>query len=70
MPAVHVPEGKILRHGMKDTRVIALRKRLDIKGDKDQYAVRRRRARRGGADARPSPELRMTAISASTPCGR
>jgi L,D-transpeptidase YcbB len=32
---VHVPEGKILRPGMKDQRVIALRKRLDIKGDKE-----------------------------------
>jgi murein L,D-transpeptidase YcbB/YkuD len=35
MPAVHVPDGKILRVGMKDVRVIALRKRLDIKGDKE-----------------------------------
>ena len=34
-PKVHVPEGKILRPGMKDARVVALRKRLDIKGDKD-----------------------------------
>ncbi len=34
-PAVHVPEGKILRPGMKDARVIALRKRLDVKGDKE-----------------------------------
>ena len=32
---VKVPEGKILRPGMKDARVIALRKRLDIAGDKD-----------------------------------
>jgi murein L,D-transpeptidase YcbB/YkuD len=32
---VKVPEGKILRPGMKDPRVIALRKRLDIKGDKE-----------------------------------
>ncbi|HVV78524.1 MAG TPA: L,D-transpeptidase family protein, partial [Pseudolabrys sp.] len=31
---VKVPEGKILRPGMKDERVIALRKRLDIAGDK------------------------------------
>ena len=31
---VHVPEGKILREGMKDPRVIALRKRLNIPGDK------------------------------------
>jgi murein L,D-transpeptidase YcbB/YkuD len=35
MPTVHVPEGKILRLGMEDVRVIALRKRLDIKGDKE-----------------------------------
>ena len=34
-PRVHVPEGKILRAGMKDARVVALRKRLDIAGDKD-----------------------------------
>ena len=34
-PRVHVPEGKILRPGMKDARVITLRKRLDIAGDKD-----------------------------------
>jgi murein L,D-transpeptidase YcbB/YkuD len=34
-PRVHVPEGKILRPGMKDARVAALRKRLDIAGDKD-----------------------------------
>jgi murein L,D-transpeptidase YcbB/YkuD len=32
---VKVGEGKILRPGMKDARVIALRKRLDVKGDKD-----------------------------------
>jgi len=32
---VHVPEGKILRPGMKDARVVALRKRLDVTGDKD-----------------------------------
>jgi len=32
---VRVPGGKILRPGMKDPRVIALRKRLDIAGDKD-----------------------------------
>src|ERR1019366_452986 len=31
---VHVGEGKILRPGMKDARVIALRKRLNIAGDK------------------------------------
>ena len=30
-----IPEGKLLRPGMKDARVIALRKRLDILGDKD-----------------------------------
>jgi murein L,D-transpeptidase YcbB/YkuD len=34
-PRVHVPEGKILRPGMKDSRVVALRKRLDIAGDKE-----------------------------------
>jgi len=34
-PKVHVGEGKILRPGMKDARVVALRKRLDIKGDKE-----------------------------------
>jgi murein L,D-transpeptidase YcbB/YkuD len=33
-PKVHVPEGKILRHGMKDERVLAVRKRLDVAGDK------------------------------------
>jgi murein L,D-transpeptidase YcbB/YkuD len=32
---MHVGEGKILRPGMKDARVIALRKRLNIAGDKD-----------------------------------
>ncbi len=32
---VMVPEGKILRPDMKDERVIAVRKRLDIAGDKD-----------------------------------
>ena len=32
---VHVQEGKILRPGMKDARVIAVRKRLDIPGDKN-----------------------------------
>ncbi|MGH6683271.1 MAG: L,D-transpeptidase family protein, partial [Pseudolabrys sp.] len=32
---VRVPEGKILRPGMKDTRVVALRKRLDVSGDKN-----------------------------------
>ena len=34
-PRVHIPDGKILRPGMKDSRVVALRKRLDIPGDKD-----------------------------------
>jgi murein L,D-transpeptidase YcbB/YkuD len=38
LPRVHVPEGKILRLGMEDARVIALRKRLDIKGDKESKA--------------------------------
>ncbi|HXX07487.1 MAG TPA: L,D-transpeptidase family protein, partial [Pseudolabrys sp.] len=32
---VQVPDGKLLRPGMKDARVVALRKRLDIAGDKD-----------------------------------
>ena len=32
---MRVSDGKILRPGMKDARVIALRKRLDIAGDKD-----------------------------------
>jgi L,D-transpeptidase YcbB len=35
LPRVHVPDGKILRPGMKDARVTALRKRLDIAGDKE-----------------------------------
>ena len=35
---VKVPEGKILRPGMKDQRVIALRERLDISGDKTSTA--------------------------------
>jgi murein L,D-transpeptidase YcbB/YkuD len=34
-PSIHVPEGKLLRPGMSDPRVVALRKRLDIPGDKD-----------------------------------
>ncbi|HEX9070910.1 MAG TPA: L,D-transpeptidase family protein [Pseudolabrys sp.] len=34
-PRIQVPDGKILRPGMKDARVVALRKRLDIAGDKD-----------------------------------
>jgi L,D-transpeptidase YcbB len=33
--SVRVPEGSILRPGMKDKRVIALRQRLNIAGDKD-----------------------------------
>jgi murein L,D-transpeptidase YcbB/YkuD len=32
---VRVPGGKILRPGMKDARVVTLRKRLDIAGDRD-----------------------------------
>jgi L,D-transpeptidase YcbB len=32
---VYVPENKILRPGMRDPRVIALRKRLDVAGDKN-----------------------------------
>jgi murein L,D-transpeptidase YcbB/YkuD len=35
LPRVHVPDGKILRPGRKDARVTALRKRLDIAGDKE-----------------------------------
>ena len=35
VPQVRVPEGKILRPGMKDERVIALRTRLKIAGDKN-----------------------------------
>ena len=31
---MHVPEGKILRLGMSDPRVVAVRKRLDVAGDK------------------------------------
>ena len=34
-PRVNIPDGKILGPGMKDARVVALRKRLDIAGDKD-----------------------------------
>lgn len=34
-PRVHVADGKILRPGMKDARVVSLRKRLDIAGDKE-----------------------------------
>jgi len=34
-PRVMVGDGKILRPGMKDARVVALRKRLDIAGDKE-----------------------------------
>ena len=34
-PRVNIPEGKLLKPGMKDSRVVALRKRLDIAGDKD-----------------------------------
>ena len=33
-PLVRVPDGKTLRPGMKDARVLALRKRLDVAGDK------------------------------------
>ena len=35
---VHVEEGKMLKPGMKDERVVALRKRLDIAGDKNNEA--------------------------------
>jgi murein L,D-transpeptidase YcbB/YkuD len=34
-PRVYVAEGKLLRPGMKDARVVMLRKRLDVAGDKD-----------------------------------
>ncbi|HET7164692.1 MAG TPA: L,D-transpeptidase family protein [Pseudolabrys sp.] len=34
-PRVNIPEGKLLKPGMKDSRVVALRKRLDVAGDKD-----------------------------------
>ena len=34
-PVVRIPDGKILRPGMRDDRVIALRKRLDVEGDKN-----------------------------------
>jgi len=37
-PKVMVPEGKTLKPGMKDERVAAVRKRLDIAGDKDNTA--------------------------------
>ena len=33
---VHIPEGKIIRVGMRDERVIALRKRLDISRRQEQ----------------------------------
>jgi murein L,D-transpeptidase YcbB/YkuD len=46
---VHVEEGKALKPGMKDERVVALRKRLDIAGDKtsDNYDNDVRQAVRG-----------------------
>ncbi len=34
-PAVHIASGPIMRPGVKDARVVALRKRLVIEGDKD-----------------------------------
>ena len=34
-PVVRIPDGKILRAGMRDDRVLALRKRLDVPGDKN-----------------------------------
>ncbi len=34
---VHIPEGKILRPGMKDERVVLLRKRLNIGGEGNTY---------------------------------
>ena len=38
-PHVRIADGKILTKGMKDPRVIALRQRLDIAGDKNQSAL-------------------------------
>ena len=52
---VHVPDGKLLRPGMSDPRVIAVRKRLNIDGDKDNPAVRRRRRRSRSRRSRPKP---------------
>ncbi len=48
-PHAMVPEGKILRPGMKDERVVAVRKRLDIAGDKnnEEYDNDVRQAVRG-----------------------
>ncbi len=34
VPLVRIPDGKIMRPGVKDERVVLLRKRLDVKGDK------------------------------------
>ena len=34
-PVVHIADGKTLHEGMKDPRVVALRKRLDVAGDKN-----------------------------------
>ena len=50
-----VPEGRMLRPGMKDPRVIALRKRLDVAGDKnnplyDEDVVEAVKAFQTGAD--------------------
>ena len=63
------PKARILRPGMKDPRVVALRKRLNIAGDKNnplyddavRDAVRR---------SRPKPTSTSTAMSAPTPCAR
>jgi murein L,D-transpeptidase YcbB/YkuD len=45
-PHVMVPEGKILRPGMKDERVVALRKRLDIAPGRARLPEERRHERR------------------------
>ncbi len=54
-PQVRVPEGRLLHAGMKDKRVIALRKRLDVSGDKnnplyDEDVVEAVKAFQTGAD--------------------
>ena len=67
---VHVEEGKTLSPGMKDERVVALRKRLDIAGDKnnENYDNDVRQAVRGFQKER---RHRMpTAIWAATPSRR
>ena len=46
LPRVHVPDGKILRPGMKDARVTALRKRLDSRATKRTRSMTTRFAMR------------------------